>query len=61
MPDSIDYTSLLGHYSATTRSYSVGARIGARHTLAITPAFGLIVVVIPAKLGPVGRCFATRD
>ena len=29
IPDSIDYTSLLGHYSVTTISYSVGARIGA--------------------------------
>jgi hypothetical protein len=30
MPDSIDYTSLLGHYSVTTQTYSVGARFGAR-------------------------------
>lgn len=33
MPVFIDYTSLLGHYSVTTRSYSVGAHIGARRCL----------------------------
>jgi len=29
MPDFIDYKSLHGHYSATTRTYSVGAHFGA--------------------------------
>jgi hypothetical protein len=30
MPDFTGYTSLLGHYSLTTQTYSVGAHFGAR-------------------------------
>lgn len=36
LPDIAGYSSVISHYSATTRQYTFGARFGARVTLALS-------------------------